>query len=64
MDAENEEDRFIDKGVKRRSTTVNEDWLKRAIEQKNAHLSVAVAYSELLVFDQLDRRLVAETKSN
>jgi hypothetical protein len=58
MDWENEIDRIIEKTLKNRLDTSSNDWLMRAIEQKNAHLTIGVANSELLVFDQIDRQLM------
>lgn len=43
-----------------RLVTPNSNWLMRAIEEKNDHLMVGLACSELWVFDKLDRRLLTE----
>jgi hypothetical protein len=58
MDWENEIDRIIEKTLKNRLDTSSNAWLMRAIEQKNSHLTIGVANSELLVFDQIDRQLM------
>ena len=58
MDWGNELDNINWRHIKQHSVTCSDEWLIRAIEQKNPHLSVGVAYSELLVYDQLDRQLI------
>lgn len=64
MNWENEVDRIIERTLKKRLGTTSDDWLMRAVEQKNAHLTVGVANSELLVYDQLDRQLLTVLNNN
>jgi hypothetical protein len=39
-------------------------WLEEAIEQKNPRLTLALADSILLVYDDLDKKLLALTRLN
>jgi hypothetical protein len=64
MEWENEVDRFVERTLKERVVVPGNDWLLKAIEQKNARLSVAIAYSELLVYDQIDRKLASVISGN
>lgn len=54
----------IERTRTQRLVNISDNWLMRAIEQKNAHLTVGVACSELLVYDQLDRQLLTLIANN
>jgi len=64
MDWENEVDRIFAKTLKNQLVAARKDWLERAVEQKSAHLTVGIAYSELLVYDRVDRLLLTASLNN
>jgi hypothetical protein len=64
MERENEEDRIYYIYVRKQTVACTCDWLMKAIEQKNARLTVGVAFSEPLVYDQVDRLVLAAINSN
>ena len=39
-------------------------WLEKAVEQKNPRVSLALAYSLLLEYDELDKKLLLNTALN
>jgi len=39
-------------------------WLEKAVEQKNPHVTVALAYSILLEYDNLDEKLLLLSSLN
>jgi hypothetical protein len=64
MEWKHEVDRFAERTLNESVAISDNNWLTKAIEQKNARLSIAIAYSELLVYDQLDRKIVSSIICN
>jgi len=50
--------------IRRNSVSDSPHWLQEAVQQKNPRLTLALADSVLLVYDDLDRKLLALTRLN
>jgi L-arabinose isomerase len=55
---EGEIDNLINRMLKRGFVCTSHHWIARAAEQKNPRLTLDLAYSTLLLYDHLDKRLM------
>ena len=55
--------RLYDK-IKRKSGADSPYWLQKAVQQKNPRLTLDLAYSILLVYDDLDEKILSLTGFN
>jgi hypothetical protein len=55
---EGELDNLFGRMLKRGLVSTSHHWIERATEQKNPRLTLDLACSTLLVYDQLDKRLM------
>jgi hypothetical protein len=58
------ENAYFDEMVRKGLVTTSNLWIKKAIEQKNPRLSIAIADSVVLTYDKLDRQIASLRKSN
>ena len=56
--SENEIDNLFSRMMKRGLVSTSSRWIETATEQKNPRLTLDLAYSVLLVYDRLDKKLV------
>ncbi len=55
---------FFEDMVRKGLVTTSNNWIERAVEQKNPRLSVSIAASKILVYDALDCQLLNRVMNN
>jgi hypothetical protein len=58
------ENGYFDEMLRRGLVSTSSSWIKKAIEQRHPRLSIAIADSRILTFDNLDRKIVTLKNSN
>jgi hypothetical protein len=55
---------FFEDMVNKGLVSTSNSWLNKAIEQRHSHLTIAVANSKLLVYDNVDRKILTLNNQN
>ena len=64
MNQKNNLNSFFEDMLRRGLISTSNNWIEKAIEQKNPRLPISIAASKLLIYDMLDFKLITLGRNN
>jgi hypothetical protein len=64
INSENSIDYWLSEMVRKGSAGADNLWIEQAVRQRNSRISIGVASSIAIVYDQIDRRLASQSNLN